>query len=139
MIDTTLSNNRIPFELELSAKDRDRMSKDELDAANDKKDSSEVEVREQLKLRKAITEYKKMWISLPMYGMTFCKFDVEDIEIKEWKKSSFLENPELNQYLESPEQYETWEQVTETRAVPGHRYVSVWDLLLDWQTKSCLI
>lgn len=133
LIDTTLSNNKIPFELEIDPDDLNRMSKEELDAANIDKSRMEASIQKQLLLRDAISEYKKMWTSLPYYGMTFSKFGVEDVSTKEWQKGSYLENQELTQYLDEPQQYDKWEQATDSRPVPGHRYVSVWDIAWDME------
>uniref|UniRef100_A0A6H1ZYE5 Putative portal protein n=1 Tax=viral metagenome TaxID=1070528 RepID=A0A6H1ZYE5_9ZZZZ len=131
MLDTVLKAGKIPFTLEPSPYEESQEGEyfRERDARIER---MKDKINEQLTMRNADREYMKKWLSGAYYGMAFSKFDVEPVVSTEFKQVDMgLGN--TGQYL-SPEeqsQYVRYEMVQAEEDVPGHRYVSVWNMVWD--------
>lgn len=87
-------------------------------------------ITDQLVLRKADRETKNKIFSLGLYGMTFSKYDIEAIENEEYSTIApeGIENP--------PADILRYDRIKKAKNVPGHRYVSVWNMFWDMEEKN---
>lgn len=130
LIDTVLKAGKIPFVLEPSPYDEKYMPSEMLDDRDARLERMTAKIESQLKQRNADREYMKKWLSQGYYGMAFSKFNVEDVESVEFKLS-LPENIEQFRDPQEAMQYARYQMVKESEAIPGHRYVSIWNMVWD--------
>lgn len=133
MLDTVLKAGKIPFSLEPSPYDevQDEAYIQERDARIERMTKK---IEGQLSARKADREYMNKWLSGGYYGMAFSKFDVDSVTHTEFKQVD-IGLGDAQQYMtpEEMQQYIRFEMVQEQEDTPGHRYVSIWNMVWDME------
>uniref|UniRef100_A0A6M3KIN3 Putative portal protein n=1 Tax=viral metagenome TaxID=1070528 RepID=A0A6M3KIN3_9ZZZZ len=137
MLDTVLKAGKIPFSLEPSPYDAEIQDEAMIQDRNKRIEKMTDLIEQQLNMRKADREYMKKWLSGGYYGMAFSKFNVEPIVSMEFVPVPMDIGP-AGQYM-SPEesaQYIRYEMKEIEEAVPGHRYVSIWNMVWDMDAEN---
>lgn len=134
-LDTVMQAGKIPFVLNPSPYDETWMPPEMIEDRDARIDKMTAKIESQLAARNADREYMKKWLSLGYYGMAFSKFNIQDVESTEFKLvlPGGVDIRQATQFLSYQEimQYARHEMVTEAEAVPGHKYVSVWNMVWD--------
>ena len=134
-VDTILQGGNVPFDLTPDPSEtEDNMSEEYIEDRDNRIASMKRKIKSQLKLRKADREYLLKWLSGAYYGMAFSKFDVDPVVSRQFKQVD-MGLDDVREYL-SPEeaaQYVRFERTAESEDVPGHRYVSVWNMVWDME------
>jgi hypothetical protein len=133
-LDTVLKAGKIPFTLEPSPYDENNMDARQLKQRDIRIERMRDKIESQLSMRHADREYMKKWLSGAYYGMGFSKFDIDAIPNVYFKQVD-MSLGDAAQYMapEEIEQYTRFEMVTESEDVPGHRYVSIWNMVWDME------
>lgn len=134
LLDTVLKAGKIPFTLDPSPYDDEVMEPEMIQDRDERIEHMEDKITEQLTQRKADREYMKKWLSGGYYGMAFSKFNVEAVQSMEFVQVD-MDIGNAAQYLspEELEQYRRYEPQQIEEDVPGHRYVSVWNMVWDME------
>ncbi len=134
LLDTVLKAGKIPFTLDTSPYDDETMDPAMLEDRDERVDRMKAKIEGQLTARKADREYMKKWLSGGYYGMAFSKFNIETVRHTEFKQVE-MDLGNAAQYLspEEMQQYTRFEPDEIEEDVPGHRYVSVWDMVWDME------
>jgi len=134
LLDTVLKAGKIPFTLDPSPYDDETMEDEMLADRDERIDHMKAKIEQQLIARKADREYMKKWLSGGYYGMAFSKFNIEAVSHTEFKRVD-MDIGNAAQYLspEEMEQYTRYEPAEIEEDVPGHRYVSVWNMVWDME------
>lgn len=132
LLDTVMKAGKIPFTLEAQPYDN-------LDEGMEEDRDNRVErmtslIQTQLAQRHADREYMNKWLSGGYYGMAFSKFDVDTVKTTVFQQVQ-MGLGDAQQYMEPEEleQYTRFEMVQDEEDVPGHRYVSVWNMVWDME------
>lgn len=133
-LDTVLKAGKIPFTLEPSPYDENNMDARQLQQRDIRIEKMRDKIESQLTARHADRQYMLKWLSGAYYGMGFSKFDIDAIP------NVFFKQVDMNlgdaaQYMapEEIEKYTRFEMVREEEDVPGHRYVSIWNMVWDME------
>ena len=131
ILDTVLRAGKIPFTIEPSPYDESDIDTEERD---ERIERMTKKIQYQLKARHADRHYMLKWLSGGYYGMAFSKFNVEAVKSTEFKQVS-VDAGQSAQFLTPEEQSELirFELVTESNDIPGHNYVSVWNMVWDME------
>ena len=135
MSDTVLRAGKIPFSLEPSPYFKgDESQIQDRDARIERMTDK---IQGQLAARHADRQYMLKWLSGAYYGMAFSKFNVELVESTEFKQVQMDIGPGA-QYMSQEElsQYTRYELVNESEDVPGHPYVSIWNMVWDMESDN---
>uniref|UniRef100_A0A6H1ZKX1 Putative portal protein n=2 Tax=viral metagenome TaxID=1070528 RepID=A0A6H1ZKX1_9ZZZZ len=133
-LDTVLQGGEVPFDLKPNPYGPEDMSDEYKEDRDNRITRMKKKIKGQHKIRKVDRETIKKFLSGSWYGMAFSKFDVEEVVSHEFKQVD-MELGNVNEFL-SPEEaskYVRFERVAETENVPGHRYVSVWNMCWDME------
>uniref|UniRef100_A0A6H1ZJC0 Putative portal protein n=2 Tax=viral metagenome TaxID=1070528 RepID=A0A6H1ZJC0_9ZZZZ len=134
LLDTVLKAGKIPFSLEPSPYDEHIKDEVMIQERDNRIERMKDKIESQLASRQADREYMKKWLSGAYYGMAFSKFNVEPVASTEFRQVD-MGLGDAAQYL-SPEelaQYTRFELVKDEEDTPGHRYVSVWNMVWDME------
>ena len=137
-VDAVLHKGQIPFDLKPDPYEPEENLNDEYIADRDARiKRMKKRIKGQLKARKADREYMKKWLSAGYYGMAFSKFDVDEVIRHEFRQVD-VGLDRVSEYLEpeEAEQFIRYERVKESEDVPGHRYVSVWNMVWDMESDN---
>lgn len=136
LLDTVLKAGKIPFSLEPSP--YDEIEDEAYIQDRDRRiERMTKKIEGQLAARKADREYMNKWLSGAYYGMAFSKFDIDPVKHTKFKMVD-MGMGEAQQYM-SPEeisQYTRYEMVQDEEDTPGHRYVSVWNMVWDMEAND---
>jgi len=134
LLDTVLKAGKIPFTLEPSPYDDEVMEPGLIEDRDQRIEYMTDKITEQLASRKADREYMKKWLSGGYYGMAFSKFNIEAVSSMEFVQVE-MDIGNAAQYLSAEElgQYTRYEPQQLDEDVPGHRYVSVWNMVWDME------
>lgn len=130
LVEILLNKGQIPFSLEPSPYQTDLMDDQQQAAIESEIDKMEDLIREQQADRKADREMMKKLLSLLIYACCISKYNIESVIRKRWAKQAYVKQG-LEQYAEA--QAVRYEQQTDERPVPGHVYVSVWNMFWDME------
>ena len=136
LLDTVLRAGKIPFNLTPHPYDNDQ-DEEYIQDRDARIELQKKKIETQLALRKADREYMKKWLSLGWYGMAFSKFNIDTIKSKIMRRVQML--PQEAAGLVSPEeqkQYIRYQMSQESETVPGHKYVSVWNMVWDMEGEN---
>lgn len=138
-VDTVMQGGgQIPFDLKPDPYEpEENLSEEYIEDRDDRIDRMKKRIKGQLKARKADREYMLKWLSSGYYGMAFSKFDVDEVIRREFREVD-MGLGDTSEYL-SPEEsaeYVRYERVMESEDVPGHRYVSVWNMFWDMEASN---
>ena len=136
LLDTVLKAGKIPFSLEPSP--YDEIQDEAYIQDRDKRiERMTKKIEGQLVARKADREYMNKWLSGAYYGMAFSKFDVDPVKHTEFKMVD-MGLGDAQQYMAPEEmaQYVRYEMVQDEEDTPGHRYVSVWNMVWDMEAND---
>lgn len=117
---------RSPYEEELNEADEPARQKWEKD-----KQLMEDKIKEQLQEFKAIREKKKKLLGLLTYGRCWSKFDKRLVKIKTYAPVMVA-----SQWEEPQEEATEWARQVIKKQVPGHRYISIWNIRWDMETEN---
>jgi len=139
-LDTVLKAGKIPFTLEASPYDEDYLDEAGIKDRDERIERMTSKIEHQLQARNADREYMQKWLSGAYYGMGFSAFDIEEVESTEFKRVDLGAGSDASQYLtpEEVQQNTRYELVRESENVPGHRYVSVWNMIWDMESSQGL-
>ena len=136
LLDTVMRAGKIPFDLTPTAYEEyeDQMMIEDRDKRIER---MKEKIESQLEKRKADREYMKKWLSGGYYGMAFSEFNIESISWSEFKPVDMgLSGAEQYMSPEETGQFRRFELETVEEDVPGHRYVSVWNMVWDMEAES---
>lgn len=140
MLDLVLKGGKVPFVLLPSKYDETYMSEEMLAERDERIKKMTAKMESQLEATHADREYMMKWLSGGYYGMAFSEFVINEIEDMEFKLSI---PPEIEQAVQQgmldPQevmQYASYELEKSVEATPGHKYVSVWDMVWDMDTDN---
>lgn len=135
MVDTFLRAGKVPFVLNPSKYDEQYMNPDQLKERDARIEKMTSKIESQLTMRHADREKIKEILSGGYYGMAFSAFNIEEVDSIEFKQvlpgeissavaAGFMDPDEIQQYAR-------YKMVKDKEDVPGHRYVSVWNMVWD--------
>ena len=136
-LDSVLQGGEIPFDLNPNPYDPEDASEEYIEDRDNRIDLMKKKIKGQHKTRHSDRETMKKFLSGAYYGMAFSKFDVEEVISHEFKQVDMgLGN--MSEFLppEEVQKYTRFERVAETENVPGHRYVSVWNMCWDMEVDN---
>ena len=136
-LDTVLQGGQIPFGLKPDPYEPENLPEGYIEDRDNRIKRMRKKIKGQLKARKADRETLKEWLSGAYYGMAFSKFDVDEVSQRVFRQVD-MGLGDVSQYLEPEEagQYTRFEAALETEDVPGHRYVSVWNMVWDMESDN---
>ena len=136
-LDTVLQGGQIPFDLKPDPYEPEDVPEGYIEDRDNRIERMRKKIKGQLKARKADRDTMKEWLSGAYYGMAFSKFDVEEVNRRVFKQVD-MGLGDVSEYLEPEEagQYTRFEAALETEDVPGHRYVSVWNIAWDMEVDN---
>lgn len=130
--DTVLKAGKIPFSLEPHPYDEELLDQGAIQERDKRIERMTELIDSQLSQRKADREYMKKWLSGAYYGMAFSKFNIEGVKSKVFKPVQMELGAAAQQMsTEQAAQYTRYELAQEEENVPGHKYVSVWNMVWD--------
>uniref|UniRef100_A0A6H1ZMI4 Putative portal protein n=1 Tax=viral metagenome TaxID=1070528 RepID=A0A6H1ZMI4_9ZZZZ len=134
LLDTVLKAGKIPFSLEPSPYDEHIKDEAMIQDRDARLERMKDKIEGQLSSRQADRQYMKKWLSGAYYGMAFSKFNVEPVESTEFQQVD-MGLGDAAQYMAPEElaQYTRFELVKNEEDTPGHRYVSVWNMVWDME------
>jgi len=136
-LDTVLPGGQIPFDLKPDPYESEDLPEEYIEDRDTRLEKMRDKMNGQLKQRKADREYMKKWLSLSYYGMGFSKFDVDEIITKRFTMmDTGMEGLEGFVSPEESSEMARFEMVQEAENVPGHRYVSVWNMCWDMEVDN---
>lgn len=135
MMDTVLRAGKLPFTLDPSPNDENYMTPEMLQDRDARLEKMTDKIESQLAARNADRTTMREWLSGGYYGMAFSAFNIEDVESVEYKMvlPNGMDVAEATKFVPYEEivQYARHEMATASEPVPGHRYVSVWNMVWD--------
>lgn len=133
LVETLIAQGKIPFTLEPSPYQRDFMQGQEAEALDAHIDKMEDKIREQHSQRKADRQAMLKLLSDLIYGMCVSKYNIEPVERTGFRPIEMQGiAPEVTPYMGMDAI--RFQEFTEKDNVPGHIYVSVWNMF--WDTES---
>lgn len=136
LLDTVMRAGKVPFDLTPTAYE-EYEDPQMIEDRDERIDRMKKKIESQQEKRKSDREYMKKWLSAGYYGMAFSKFNIETISWSEFKPVD-MGLGDADQYLspEETQQYRRFELETVNEDVPGHRYVSVWNMVWDMESEG---
>jgi hypothetical protein len=128
--DVLLQGGRIPYALKPSPFEDERFYEEYGIRMADVIDDMEDKIQEQLRDRNADREYIKKLLSLCIYGMAWSKYDIAEVE-----RTGFVRQV-AHPGFGGAAPVVAFDEASTTALVPGHIYVSVWNMFWDMEDEE---
>ncbi len=140
VVDIMLAGGKIPFMLKQSPSDEqqgDEIVPEEQDRIDSAIEYQENRIEEQLSDAHSDRAFAKNIMSAGLYGETFAKVAVHDVEKSRYLLTIGTEDPAIDM-SKMAEKYGTYQRVKDKRTQPGWFYRSRWDIFYDLESPDDL-